>query len=237
MFDLNDSIRCWRSAFSQHEECSAEDVQELESHLREEVAALERSGLSEQEAFSVSVSRLGPPDEVCGEYAKADPGQLWGHRIYWMAAGVVCWLSVRSLLNALGALAAGMTLLLGVRHGVAFRIAGVAAGLCSLSALVWCAWACYSRGLPQGIVSRLTALTATRTRRVACIVGFLAVRMSAWVTSLLLVRRFRTFEAVNAYVSIALIRTVLSVAFLVVIVVFVVSQAGRRCGSAVPTTR
>ena len=61
--------------------CSKDELQELETHLREQVAGLVDVGLSEQEAFSVGVSRLGVPNELCAEYAKASPMRIWRHRL------------------------------------------------------------------------------------------------------------------------------------------------------------
>jgi hypothetical protein len=70
MFDLNQQIDRWISAFAKQGACSSDELQELESHLREEIAALVAAGRSQQEAFSKSVSRLGDPHEICGEFAK-----------------------------------------------------------------------------------------------------------------------------------------------------------------------
>ena len=70
MFNLNREIDRWKSAFAERKACSRDELQELESHLREEIAALVAAGHSEQEAFSEGASRLGDPGEVCGEFAK-----------------------------------------------------------------------------------------------------------------------------------------------------------------------
>src|SRR5688572_27971347 len=79
MFDLNHKIDCWKSAFAKKKTCSTDELQELESHLREEIAALVAAGRSEQEAFSASVSRLGDPDKICSEFAKNEREFLCDH--------------------------------------------------------------------------------------------------------------------------------------------------------------
>jgi hypothetical protein len=76
MFDLNRQIDGWKSAFARKQACSTDELLELESHLREEIAALVAVGRSEQEAFSLSVSRLGDPDKICSEFAKNETGLL-----------------------------------------------------------------------------------------------------------------------------------------------------------------
>lgn len=70
MFDLNQQIARWRSALANQCACSRDELQELESHLREQIAALVAAGRSEQEAFSESASRLGDTATICSEFAK-----------------------------------------------------------------------------------------------------------------------------------------------------------------------
>jgi len=69
MFDLDQQIDRWKSAFAKKAACSSDELLELESHLREEIAALVAAGRSEQEAFCESVARLGDPTKVGGEFA------------------------------------------------------------------------------------------------------------------------------------------------------------------------
>ena len=81
MYDLNESITHWKSVLSEKGACSRDEVNELEAHLREQVADLVEVGLSEREAFSVGVSRLGTPNALGTEYAKASPMRIWRHRL------------------------------------------------------------------------------------------------------------------------------------------------------------
>lgn len=94
MFDLDQQIDCWKSAFAKKAACSSDELLELESHLREEIAALVAEGRSEQEAFCESVSRLGDPTEICGEFVKNENRFLWdgvalrGNRVMVNLAGL-----------------------------------------------------------------------------------------------------------------------------------------------------
>lgn len=244
MFDLNDSIRCWKSAFEQHEGCSTDDVQELESHLREEVAALERSGLSEQEAFMVGVSRLGNPGEVCNEYAKANPGRLWQNRMYWMAVGVLLCLLVPVSQRTLPMLAAGTVMSLGVHEQWMLETTAIAVRLLSLSAFAWCTWVCYSRGLPKVAVAKLATITTTRTRMFAFLLVLLITKFLSFMASGWIHRCLRqagdldigalflaSYGGQNAALALAI-----KLALPIFLIVFVVSQTSRRYES-VPTTR
>jgi hypothetical protein len=77
MFDLDQQIVRWKSAFAKKAACSSDELLELESHLREEIAALVAAGRSEQEAFCESVARLGDPAKIGGEFAKNESRFVW----------------------------------------------------------------------------------------------------------------------------------------------------------------
>jgi hypothetical protein len=77
VFDLNKEIDRWKSAFAKKAACSSDELLELESHLREEIAALVAAGRSEEEAFGESVARLGDPAKIGGEFAKNQSRFVW----------------------------------------------------------------------------------------------------------------------------------------------------------------
>jgi hypothetical protein len=53
------------------------DVEELEGHLRDQLAALTEAGLSGDEAFLVAVKRMGSLDALSREFARAHSERLW----------------------------------------------------------------------------------------------------------------------------------------------------------------
>ena len=53
------------------------DVEELEGHLRDQVAALTQAGLAEDEAFLVAVKRMGSLDALSREFAREHSERLW----------------------------------------------------------------------------------------------------------------------------------------------------------------
>ena len=95
MYDLNQAVRQWRQTMSQGGAQSVENLQELESHLRDEITSLQKSGLSEEESFLVAARRLGSPGALAVESSKTDPFGLWRYRIYWMAGGVLLYLCLQ----------------------------------------------------------------------------------------------------------------------------------------------
>ena len=77
MFDLEENIRAWSDRLRGRGKMKEEDVQELESHLRDEIDDLTGAGLAPDEAFIISVKRLGNVNAISGEYSKLGMAAFW----------------------------------------------------------------------------------------------------------------------------------------------------------------
>ena len=53
------------------------DVDELEAHLRDQIAELDAAGLTADEAFLIAVKRMGNLDTLSREFAREHSGRLW----------------------------------------------------------------------------------------------------------------------------------------------------------------
>ena len=89
MSELDKRIEQWRTDLTTSETLGNSDIHELETHLREEIAKLTTSGLSDDEAFVVASRRLGNKPALEAEFAKAHPHRRLAHRLYWMVIGVL----------------------------------------------------------------------------------------------------------------------------------------------------
>jgi hypothetical protein len=74
---LDQSIAQWRTAVMKGRSVDQADADELESHLREQIADLEAAGLSAEEAFTIAVGRLGKVDELTAEFAREHSDRMW----------------------------------------------------------------------------------------------------------------------------------------------------------------
>ena len=74
---LEAQVEQWRTYLRRRNAIRPVDVEELEDHLRGEVAALCGAGLSEAEAFLVAVKRMGALDELSNEFAREHSERLW----------------------------------------------------------------------------------------------------------------------------------------------------------------
>ncbi len=64
MEQLESEIAEWRTFVAQGRAVDGRDVEELEAHLRDQIADLDAAGLAADEAFLVAVKRLGSLDDV-----------------------------------------------------------------------------------------------------------------------------------------------------------------------------
>jgi len=74
---LEEQIAQWRAYVRRRRAITGPDVEELETHLRDQVAALIEAGLAEEEAFLVAVKRMGNLDELSREFAREHSERLW----------------------------------------------------------------------------------------------------------------------------------------------------------------
>ncbi len=74
---LEERIQEWRAWVLRRQAIDAMDVDELEDHLRNQVADLQKAGLDQEEAFLIAVKRLGNLDSLSREYAEEYSERLW----------------------------------------------------------------------------------------------------------------------------------------------------------------
>jgi hypothetical protein len=74
---LEAQIDQWRGYVRRRQAFQPADVAELEDHLREQIAGLTGAGLDADEAFLVSVKRMGRLDALSREFAREHSERLW----------------------------------------------------------------------------------------------------------------------------------------------------------------
>ena len=67
----------WRHYLQRRQAIRPTDVEELEDHLRDQMAALQEAGLDADEAFLVAVRRMGALDALSREFAREHSERLW----------------------------------------------------------------------------------------------------------------------------------------------------------------
>ena len=77
MFELESQIRKWRGHLRSSGSLREQDLEELESHLRDNIDDLTSRGVTTEEAFLVSVRRMGDTEALSDEFAKVTTESLW----------------------------------------------------------------------------------------------------------------------------------------------------------------
>ncbi len=77
MDQLESEIAEWRAYVAKSPAVNGHDVDELEAHLRDQIAEFDAAGLTPDEAFLVAVKRMGRLDDVSREFAREHSGRLW----------------------------------------------------------------------------------------------------------------------------------------------------------------
>lgn len=93
-FDLEEAIAAYRAQLERSDGLRPIDVDELESHLRDDLDALAEAGIEGRDAFERAMSKLGAPRALGDEFARGNPASAWRLPGFFFVAGAL--LSVMS---------------------------------------------------------------------------------------------------------------------------------------------
>jgi len=74
---LEEQIGQWRAYLRRRRAIDGPDIEELETHLRDQMGVLTQAGLVDDEAFLVAVKRMGSLDALSREFAREHSERLW----------------------------------------------------------------------------------------------------------------------------------------------------------------
>ena len=77
MESVESQIAEWRAYVASAPGVNGHDVDELEDHLRHQIAELTAAGLTADEGFLIAVKRMGDVDALSREFAREHSGRLW----------------------------------------------------------------------------------------------------------------------------------------------------------------
>jgi hypothetical protein len=103
-FDLNLAIRRWREDLARSAAFRSENLNELESHLRDSIDGLRTPQLSDEEAFLIASRRIGNAPRLEQEFGKVNGAAVWFDRCLWVLVAVQLW----------GLISSGSSLLLSI---------------------------------------------------------------------------------------------------------------------------
>lgn len=133
---LENQIQVWKRTFAKRSEISKDNLEELESHLRDEIQLLKSEGLSEMEAFLVARHRLGDEECLAEEYKKVNPFNHLFNKLkpYILGAlGVIALRDVHEMLNTIFSVVAARLGYVDFSIGVTIIVSILLIGVLSVS--------------------------------------------------------------------------------------------------------
>lgn len=100
-------LSSWREASLRSGDLHEDEVDELESHLREHVDALARAGIDPLLAFEAARARLGNTNQLTSEYQKVRASESTQNRLAWMLGGYLLIESLRTTARLAATAASG----------------------------------------------------------------------------------------------------------------------------------
>jgi hypothetical protein len=159
MSDVEKWIEQWRAGLAGSEVLGNSTVNELESHLREEVEQLKTTGVSDEEAFFVARHRLGDAAALEAEFAKVNPHRRLANRLYWMVMGVLSYFVIWPVSIHISTTAGYLAYMIGLQGTLLTAFASVAAmtsyALVGFLMLRYLASHWHSRIMAKGMVAPL----------------------------------------------------------------------------------
>ncbi len=96
-FDLNRAIQHWRDGLAQSPAIRGENLDELETHLRDSVSVLQTRDLSAEESFLVATKRVGGGATLGKEFGKMNAANIWVERCLWALIAMQIWSALQEI--------------------------------------------------------------------------------------------------------------------------------------------
>lgn len=95
--NLDRAIEQWREGLAQSPALRNENLDELESHLRDSIAMLQTRGLDASEAFLIATRRIGKEQLLEGEFRKINRNVVWLDRVLWILIAFQGWMLISTV--------------------------------------------------------------------------------------------------------------------------------------------
>lgn len=100
-FNLKENIKIWKSELSQSSNMTLDNINELESHLHDEIDQLLKLGLNTEESLLIAKNRIGNTKRLTTEFSKVNKGVLFRNKIIPYLKGILLFVTYITILNLL----------------------------------------------------------------------------------------------------------------------------------------
>lgn len=98
-FNLNKNIEIWKSELSQKSNMTKDNINELESHLRDEIHELELLGLNTEESLLIAEKRIGNVEDLRTEFGKINKGIYFRNKIIPYLKGILLFFAFVTIID------------------------------------------------------------------------------------------------------------------------------------------
>lgn len=131
-FDLNKNIEIWKSELSKNSKMTLDNVNELESHLRDEMHELHLLGLSIEESLLVAKNRIGNVKNLATEFGKVNKGFYFRNRIIPYLKGILLFMAFITLTELL----TSFSVIIANKLGFSENLSYISIGILTISTLI-----------------------------------------------------------------------------------------------------
>ena len=131
-FDLNKNIEIWKSELSKSSKMTIDNINELESHLLDEIHELQLIGLSIQESLIIAKERIGNVNDLTTEFGKVNDGFYFINRIIPYLKGILFFMAFITLTDLIN----GLSLIIANEFGFSENLNFVSIGVLTISLLI-----------------------------------------------------------------------------------------------------
>ena len=100
-FNLKENIEIWKSELYQNSNMTLDNINELESHLYDEIDELQQLGLSTEESLLISKIRIGNTKELTTEFGKVNEEVYFRNKIIPYLKGILLFMAFITTTNLL----------------------------------------------------------------------------------------------------------------------------------------
>jgi hypothetical protein len=100
-FSIDKSIINWKSQLSKKVNFTGDNINELESHLLDEIQELKELGLNDEESFLVAIQRLGSIEQLTSEFSKVNQKVYFRSKVLPYLKGVLMFIAFMTITELL----------------------------------------------------------------------------------------------------------------------------------------
>lgn len=153
-FDLNKKIEIWKSELSKNSKMTLDNINELESHLRDEIHELQLLGLSIEESLLIAQNRIGNVEDLKTEFGKVNNGFYFKNRIMPYLKGILLFLAFITVTE----LMTKFSVIIASKIGFNENLGSVSIGIPTISTLILLL-ICYRQSKKTSLyLSKLTSI-------------------------------------------------------------------------------